>query len=242
MEANRKEILDRLKREILPLQGPGAPSRVHREEPLIAPILHAFKDRRFPTGAVHEFLYQGAECAAATTGFVAALLSSLIRETGTVMWIGSNRCIFPPALKLFGLSPERVFFIEVEKEKDIGWVMEQALQCGKIAAVVGEMAGLGFTTSRRFQLAVEHSRVTAFVLHAVRGKPPVTASYTRWKISPLASDFIDGLPGVGFPRWSVDLLKVRNGWPGNWQVEFVAGRVRPVSRLNAIIEEHVKTG
>jgi protein ImuA len=36
------------------------------------------------------------------------------------------------------------------------------------------------------------------------------------------------MPGVGFPRWNVELLKVRNGQPGNWQVEWMDGRFNPV--------------
>ena len=28
------------------------------------------------------------------------------------------------------------------------------------------------------------------------------------------------MPGVGHPRWQVELLKVKNGKPGNWTVEW----------------------
>jgi protein ImuA len=242
MEPERKDIIARLRREIMPLQGSKIPLREHRDSVLPGTVLHAFGEHRFPTGAVHEFLYRGSEAAAATTGFIAALVGSLMRETGTAIWIGACREIFPPALKLFGLAPDRVIFIDVEKQKDISWVMEQALQCEGISAVVGELAGLGFTASRRFQLAVEHSGVTAFVLHAEGEKLPVTACYTRWRITPLASGFQDDMPGLGFPRWSVDLVKVRNGWPGNWQMEWVAGRFRQVNSATTVPQEHKKTG
>jgi protein ImuA len=32
------------------------------------------------------------------------------------------------------------------------------------------------------------------------------------------------MPGVGFPRWNVQLLKVRNGKPGAWQLEWEGGQ------------------
>jgi protein ImuA len=28
------------------------------------------------------------------------------------------------------------------------------------------------------------------------------------------------MPGLGFARWNVELLKVRNGKPGSWQIEW----------------------
>jgi protein ImuA len=31
------------------------------------------------------------------------------------------------------------------------------------------------------------------------------------------------MPGVGFPRWHIQLLKVKNGSPADWQLEWQAG-------------------
>jgi protein ImuA len=51
------------------------------------------------------------------------------------------------------------------------------------------------------------------------------------------------MPGVGFPRWNVELLKVRNGRPGTWQIEFAAGRLRHITKIPAIaLELQKKTG
>jgi protein ImuA len=36
------------------------------------------------------------------------------------------------------------------------------------------------------------------------------------------------MPGVGFPRWGVELQKVRNGKPGKWIIEWTAGGFREV--------------
>jgi protein ImuA len=59
-------------------------------------------------------------------------------------------------------------------------------------------------------------------------KKMVTSSVARWRIGPLPSDKTVDLPGPGFPRWQVELLKIRNGVPGSWQIEWKAGGFKPV--------------
>ena len=121
--------------------------------------------------------------------------------------------------------------------------MEEALKCNGLSAVIGEMQELNFLTSRRLQLAVEQSQVTGFVLRRNPRILNATACVTRWKITPLSSQLTEGMPGVGFPRWNVELLKVRNGYPGKWHIEFVGGRFRHVSAMAAVaIKQQKKTG
>lgn len=206
------------------------------------PIKNAFPNQTFPTGAVHEFCPVSPEDAAATGGFVSGILSSLMHKGGVCIWISSCRSIFPPALQLFGLSPDKVIFINLRKEQEILWATEEALKCEGLAAVVTEIKELSFMASRRLQLATEQSGVTGFILrHNPRGIN-TTACVTRWKITPLPSEFT-GIPGVGFPRWNVELLKVRNGKPGNWPIEFAAGRFRYISKVTAIPrEQKLQTG
>ena len=121
--------------------------------------------------------------------------------------------------------------------------MEEALKCTGIAAVIGDMQELSFTNSRRLQLAVEQSQVTGFVFRRNPRHLDTTACVTRWKISSLPSELKEGMPGVGFPRWNVELLKVRNGRPGKWQIECVAGSFRQVANMKAIpLEQQKQTG
>jgi len=121
--------------------------------------------------------------------------------------------------------------------------MEEALKCEGLAAVIGEIKELSFTASRRLQLAVEQSRVTGFIIRNNPRTITTTACVTRWKITALSSELEDGLPGVGFPRWNVDLLKVRNGNPGKWQIEFNAGRFRHIYKTAVIPQQlQQKTG
>ena len=131
-------------------------------------------------------------------------------------------------------------FIERKKEKEVVWTIEEALKCTNLTTVVGELAELDFTESRRLQLAIEKSGVSCFLL---RHKPRnlTTASTSRWQVKPLPSDIEDSLPGVGHPRWQVNLLKVRNGKPGSWVVEWAGGRFRHPSKFAVIRGEELQT-
>jgi protein ImuA len=194
-------------------------------------------------GAVHEFLCAGAEDAAATGGFIAGILATLMRSGGVSLWISSSRTLFPPALKSFGIDPEKIIFIDLQKEKDILWTMEEALKCGGLATVVGEMQEISFTASRRLQLAVEQSQVTGFILRSNNRNCNTSAFITRWKITSLPSLLADDMPGVGFPRWNVELLKIRNGKPGAWQIEWVAERFRHIAKITSLpVTQQKKTG
>jgi protein ImuA len=175
-----------------------------------------------------------AEEAAATDGFMAALLGKLTRQGGMCLWIGPERKIFPPALSHFGLVPQQVVFVDAARQKDALWAIEEGLKCDSLAAVVGELKELSFTESRRLQLMVEQSRVTGFI-HRYRPRSENTvACVARWKISPLTTETTEGLPGPGYPRWHAALLRVRNGKPGAWDLEWGPAGFRLASRSIAL--------
>jgi protein ImuA len=234
MSTTKADIFAQLQKDILPLQGfkPILNGSVIGAE--LGPVKDAFPNSSFPLGAVHEFCYTGLENAAATGGFIAGVLATLMREGGATLWISASRTIFPPALKPFGIAPDKIIFVDLQKERDISWAMEEALKCSGLAAVVGEMQELNFTTSRRLQLAVEQSRVTGFILRR-HLRLNTTACVTRWQITSLPSEVENELPGVGFPRWEVKLLKVRNGKPGTWQMEWRDGKFQPVYGFASLI-------
>ena len=226
MASTNQDTLSQLRKDILLLQG-FKPLAAGAVDTGLGPILKAFPNETFPTGAVHEFLSTGPTTAAATTGFVSGLAATLMNTGGACLWIGSKKT-FPPGLKTFGIEPDRVIFVNLKKEKDICWAMEEALKCEGLAAVVGELQDIPFIASRRLQLAVEKSRVTGFLLRQDPRNLNAIACVARWRITPLASEPEPGMPGVGFPRWNVELEKIRNGQPGIWQMEWSAGRFRPI--------------
>ena len=122
--------------------------------------------------------------------------------------------------------------------------MEEALKCNAVSAVVGEIREINFTASRRLQLAVEQSQVTGFILRSNFRSVNTTACVSRWKITPLASES-DDMPGIGFPKWKVELLRMRNGKSGSWIMQWVDGRFK-TNQLPALhetgIEEERKAG
>jgi protein ImuA len=214
-----KSVIEELQRQILKLQGNHLSSE--QEQSLgLGPIEHAFPGKVFPRAAIHELISVNPESAASTNGFLSVVLSSLMQQNGSCLWISTRRTIFPPALKTFGIEPDRILFVDVGNVKDALWAMEESLKCNALNAVVGEFTALTFDESRRLQLAVEQSKVTGFI-HRFKPKVENTvACVSRWKITPLFSELPDELPGMGFPRWNIDLLKVRNGKPASWQVQW----------------------
>ncbi len=221
--SSKADILSSLRKDILSLQGCRSPLYAHEMDVKLGPVASAFPNATFPTSAVHEFICSGHETKAATCGFIGAILSSLVKNNRACIWISRQRNIFPPALQAFGIEPQQVIFIQPLKEKDLLWTMEEALRCDALSAVVCEAREISFIASRRLQLAVEESHVTGFI---IRQDPRnlATACDARWKISSLAGEVEEGLPGVGYPRWQIELLKVRNGKPGNWEATWKQGR------------------
>lgn len=220
---SKYEIVQKLQKEVLALQG-FKRTHVHQKKNLgFDRLLEAFPEQTFPTSAVHEFISNNPENAAATNGFIAGLVGKLIPSYGVIVWVSMQQLTYPVALKLFSLHPDRIIFINLHHPKQVLWTIEEALKCASVAAVVGELSELSFKQSRRLQLAVEASCVTGFIHRYLPKSENTTACVTRWKIKPLASITEQGLPGLGFPKWEVQLLKVRNGKPATWVIEWVSG-------------------
>jgi len=240
MSETKANIVARLQKEILLMQGFKSASPGNDMD--IGPMKQAFPNRVFPLGAVHEFICGGKEDAAVTSGFIAGLLGSLSKKAGVILWVSAARTLFPPALTSFGIAPERIIFVDLSREKEILWAMEEGLKCGALSAVIGEIRELDFIVSRRLQLAVEQSQVTGFIIRQHPRILNTTACVTRWKITSLPSDKLDDLPGISYPKWNVELLKVRNGKPGTWQLEWVDGRFNPVHEFVSSQEFQKKAG
>lgn len=216
-----RTIIEQLRQQIEKLQGHEVSTA---EQPLqigLGMMEDAFPGNVFAKAAVHELISNSAEEASCTSGFISVVLGKLMAHNGYCLWISTvpRRSVFPSALKIFGIDPERILFVDAGKTKDSLWAIEEALKCNALIAVVGEITELTFNDSRRLQLAVEKSHVTGFI-HRFRPKTEnAVACVSRWKIKPVTS-VLGNVPGVGFSRWEVELLKVRNGKTGKWLVEW----------------------
>jgi len=227
-------ILAELRQEILLMEGfkPALSSAVNNGG--LSLIKDAFPNRSFPLSVLHEFITTTAEDTAASYGFIAAIVSALMNSNGITAWI-TSKPVFPHALKTYGIDPEKILFIQPPQQRFTLFVLEEVLKCDGLTAMIAEVKELGFTESRRLQLAAEESGVTGFLVRQ-QPKTITTCAVTRWKIKHLLADKKEQLPGVGFPQWNVELLKVRNGKPGKWQMQWTAGRFELVQQPAISIE------
>lgn len=167
------------------------------------------------SGALHEFAGGGA---GTVDGAAAALFAAGIaaRTKGPIVWCLTRPDLFFPALAQVGLHPDRVIFVESDKEEDVLAHMEEGLAFGGLGAVVGEVVRLPMTASRRLQLAAERTGTIALAVRRWRrqteandfGQP--TASTTRWRVSVMPSEELP-VPGIGRARWLLELLRSRAG-------------------------------
>src|SRR5271169_294402 len=188
-------------------------------------------------GALHEILGMGGDeedgalAAAFATGIVGRLAAqrSLTSEA-MVLWCLPHMDLYGPGLTAHGLDPAHLVLVRAPRDAEILWAMEEGLRAPGIAAVVGEVGTLAAVASRRLQLAAERSGITAFLLRrwrdggqATRERALPNAAVTRWRIAAVPSQPPWGEPGVGRPRWRVELLRCRGGEPASWEVEEADG-------------------
>lgn len=230
MDAKR-ELFQKLQQDILLWQGFKPVSAGKAERIGLGEIENSFPGGVFPKKAIHEFIIIAPEHSAASDGFIAGLLAILMENGAACIWVSTSRRLFPASLSLFNVAPERIIFMDVENEKDVLWITEEALKCEGLAAVVAELNNVSLIESRRLQLAVESSGVTGFILRKDGNKTASSVATARWKISPLPSENENGMPGLGFPRWQVELLKVRNGNPGSFVLEWAGEKFEEVKKV-----------
>ena len=173
-------------------------------------------------GALHEIAGGGN---GAVDGAAAALFAAGVaaRTRGKVLWVITRPDLFAPALAQAGLAPDRVIYVEAGNDKTVLACIEEGLRRGGLGAVVGEVARLDMTASRRLQLCAEGSGTIGIALRRWRrqteasdfGQP--TAAATRWRVSVMPSAALP-VPGVGRHRWLLELIRARAGESADFEV------------------------
>ncbi len=197
-----------------------------------------------PLGALHEFVSHGleAELSPAVTAFAAMVAADILRvRDGWVLWACSRADCYPAGLTRFGLDPARILWIDCRGDAEVLGVMEEALHSRALAAVLGEAGALSLKTGRRLDAAARQSGTPALLLRRHFSKPskacelPSGAAATRWCVSAVSSQAAGGSahrhsresearePGLGPPRWRLDLEYCRNGRTASWIVEALNG-------------------
>ena len=182
----------------------------------VAAIDQALPGGGLARGALHEILGTGGdeEDGALAAAFGAHILGRL--GTSPILWCLPRLDLYGPGLAAHGLDPGRVVLVRASRNAEILWAMEEGLRAPGIAAVVGEIRSLPMVASRRLQLAAERSGIIALLLRrwrdggqAARERALPNAAVTRWRVAALPSRPPRGEPGVGSPRWRVELLRCR---------------------------------
>ena len=161
---------------------------------------------------------------AAATLFAAGIAARFAsRPNFNVFWALSRFDLYAPALEQVGLGPDRIFYAEGRKDADVLALAEDALRFGSLACVIAEVKAADQTATRRLQLAASDGKTPMLLYrrHRSRERCPFTqpsSAITRWRIGCVSSARLP-YPGVGRPRWSVELVRQRNGNPFSLEVD-----------------------
>jgi protein ImuA len=216
----------------------GAARRRRAVLPFGVPVIDArLPDGGLALGALHEVAGSGN---GAVDGAAAALFAAGIaaRTRGRVLWCVTRPDLFAPAIAQAGLAPDRVIYVEAGDEKTLLACFEEGLrEHSGLGAVVGEVARLSMTVSRRLQLAAEGSGAIGIAIRRLpafhrtwrksTGSKPSdstddfahpTAAVTRWRVSAQPSAPLP-VAGVGRARWRLELIRCRGGEGAAFDVE-----------------------
>ncbi len=192
------------------------------------------------TGALHDIIAAHPRDAAAAAGFACALAirCGTLRRRGAFVWIvediGAREDGLPyaPGLQLQGLDPARLILVRTTHVRDTLWVMEEALKCKGVSAVLAETwaraKDYSLTVSRRLALAARAGGTAGLLRHAAASGAAdaiVSAAATRFEIAARRSLPMPaagrGPPLPGPAAWGVRIARMRAGAAGlgglDWQ-------------------------
>lgn len=132
-----------------------------------------------------------------------ALGSESFIHRKAVIWIG-RRC-WPYSAALIhraGDCSMLEYSILVDPPDDASrlWVIDLALRCRAVAAVIADGSRLDIAASRRLQLAAEAGRTLGLLARPSFELDTLSTSTTRWLIQPMLTPTVN-------PRWTVQLLR-----------------------------------
>jgi protein ImuA len=181
-------------------------------------------------GALHDIVAADPRDAAASSAFVAALAIRFgrARSRGAFVWIveDSGACEeglpYAPGLRLHGLDPARLILVRTINVRDTLWVMEEALKCKGVSAVLAETwakaRDYSLTVSRRLALAARAGGTAGLLRHAGAAGAAdamTSAAATRFEIAARRSLPVPavgrGPPLPGPAAWGVRVARMRAG-------------------------------
>jgi protein ImuA len=242
-----RETLARIEAQAFPAQvSPAAATQVvwraHKPDRIALGLQNFSLDRvlggGLQTGALHDIVAADPRDGAAASAFAAALAIRFgsAQTRGAFVWIvediGAREEGLPyaPGLRLHGLDPARLILVRTINVRDTLWVMEEALKCRGVSAVLAETwaraKDYSLTVSRRLALAARAGGTAGLLRHAAAAGEAdaiTSAAATRFEIAarrslpmPAAGP---GPPLPGPAAWSVRVARMRAGLGGalDWQ-------------------------
>ena len=155
---------------------------------------------------------------AAATLFLAGAAARFATSSGkAVLWVAGRGDLFAPGLEQAGITPSAMLHAQGRDDAEVLALVEDGARHESLAAIVGEVKRAGITATRRLQLAATDSGTPIMLLRRWKkaDRCPLSdpsAATTRWRIGCAPSGPL-GVPGVGRPRWSVELARQRSGPP-----------------------------
>ena len=193
-----------------------------------AAIDSCFPAGGLPSGCWHEVMGAGLEdeTSAAPAAF-AALLTRPLLKTGAVVWVMRRTDLFAPGLAGLDVPTGRLIQVKARDEAEVLSVLEDALSTVGVAAAIGEAEAPELKAGRRLQLACEKRGSFGVLLHRRPYGGPAgrartvsgSSSFSRWRIAGAPSQPPPDVPGLGPPRWRVELERCRGGRSGAWVLE-----------------------
>jgi protein ImuA len=165
----------------------------------------------FVRGALHELAAVGEAHLAAATGMALRLAGCATQQT--VLWVAEDMSLiesgapYGPGVDDLGLRPEQLLTVAGARADDVLWVMEEALHCRAVGAVIGEVRNasreIDLVATRRLSLAAATHGALALLLRSAPGHE-ASAAATRWVVGASPSPGGGGSEprrgsGVGWP-------------------------------------------
>ncbi|KKC27932.1 protein ImuA [Sphingomonas sp. SRS2] len=161
---------------------------------------------------------------AAATLFMAGIAARFAAEAGTtVLWALTKFDLYAPGLEQVGLGPAKILYAQGRKDAEILALAEDGLRDGSLACVIAEVKAADQTATRRLQLAASDGKTPLLLYrrHRSRERCPLeslSSAMTRWRIGCAASTPLPHA-GIGRARWTVELVRQRNGNPFSLELE-----------------------
>lgn len=192
-------------------------------------------DHGLTLGTLHELLPARHGDFSSTVGFGFGLATRILRtHPGFVLWAQPSHQVFrqgavyPIGLTALGFDPDRLIQVSTPKSRDVLWALEEGLTNSALTAVIGILPendnAYDFTASRRLVLRAAENGVTALLIRNQPAFEAATAAEMRWSVGAMPSvahhRIGHPMPGLGTPRWQIEITKSKRGIPGRWPVEW----------------------